>query len=90
MASPRRSPLWRPLTLLLALVVLVGAVACARFRGREATKAVAATVADLEVVHPLVTVAGAEVRGARRLVDGAPIETSDEGLARVRDRKSVV
>ncbi len=90
MASAVRSPLRRPFLLVLTLVVLVGAVACARFRGRGAPKSLASTVADLEVVHPLVTVAGAEVRGARRLVDGEPVETSDEGLARVRSDDGTV
>jgi len=89
-ASLAPSLLRRPLAVTLALLAVSGGLAFALHRGRGAPPALATTVADLEVVHPRVTVADAEVRGARRLVEGDPIQTSDEGLARVRSDDGTV
>jgi tetratricopeptide (TPR) repeat protein len=85
--APRR----KPVILMALLGVLLGVSVYFVLRARRPSRPLLTTVADLEVVHPAVTVARAEVRGARRLTAGDSVSTSDEGLARVRnDDGSVV
>jgi Flp pilus assembly protein TadD len=81
----------KPMVLMAVVGVVLGVAVCFVAGARRPARPLVTTVADLEVVHPTVTVARAEVRGARRLTAGDTVSTSDEGLARVRnDDGSVV
>ncbi|MBN1605012.1 MAG: VWA domain-containing protein [Polyangiaceae bacterium] len=81
----------KPIVLVALLGVVLGVALFGVLAARRPSRPLVTTVADLEAVHPAVTVARSEVRGARRLVNGDTVSTSDEGLARVRnDDGSVV
>ncbi|MBN2194552.1 MAG: FecR domain-containing protein [Polyangiaceae bacterium] len=81
---------WCPRCLRVLLGLVTGVPLWCVLTGCQSSPPLVTTAADLEVVHPAVTVAGLEVRGARRLVGGDAVVTTDEGLARVRSDDGTV
>lgn len=77
--------------LLGLLVIAISAWALWKLSGPARELDVAATVAEVQTVHPSLSLNGQEVRGMRRLPVGAKVTTGEDGRARARlDDGSVV
>ena len=73
------------------LVIALSAWVLWKFSAPAHELSVAATVAEVQTVHPPVSVDGHETRGMRRLPVGAKVSTGEDGRARARlDDGSVV